>query len=438
MEMRTYVRVFVWLGYLSFAAYAQDPQPSRIELKSPGTKETLLFDARPVQSHSPIVYYDQMIDGKPELDITHQLGIMFNGKPVMSTGFLNYPVMEVLQNLYLEPWVSDDDAAQFLTTFETFPIIETYCLHAPEDKLGFQCARPDQLKKTGWFLKDLAVKKADWDPSKKKLKLLSLGEGTSGFVPYAVASGHDAKGIDLIYDAAENVDVSKMEDASEKDDLEMLQWYAKIFKKADLVKQGNATELDKLDFYQQGIGTYDHVVGHFLLGHLIDLNPDYKPAVEMIKQSFDLLKPGGTLRFNFAVSFLLRKDFRDAVMKALLKKGVYAGLVVLRRTPTFDLDPVFMETHGTSFADCLEFDGEALKDCFFKLPVFGVFPRGVKREHLSSFSDGQIRRFILHYLNRYGVDHKSVFHTDQMQEILVIKKYDKKMYDQMVKDGVIR
>lgn len=203
-------------------------------------------------------------DGVTEID-TRGEEIPFS---VAITGELQYPLPFILANLCLESWIPETDRSHFAVRTKPYVVDSTF---ADGDDLTVPAARA-----------------ADF-------RILSLGEGMSPFIPWLnrTPRGADAeaRGVDVWYgDAA-------LEASDNKAHLEA---YRRAYR--DHLIRGDAAVLADLPRDPAGVELkYDLIVSHYLFPYLSEAD-----QASMLRRSVDLLKPGGTLRFNHAEAFVSR------------------------------------------------------------------------------------------------------------------------------------
>jgi len=237
--------------------------------------------------------------GKAQLVTLPQFEYAGTIAPITVTGEWHYPTPVVLLHLGLSSWISVEQERD-------------YRAQARREILYFHC--PDQR------LKNISLKILHSDKklypnleSYRGKKILSLGEGYSGLVPFLNRHKIHAFGLDLWYD--ENIEIPKPTLG-----LQFMQTYRKRFK--DSLITSDATRMRDIPDK-----TYDMVVSHFLFEYL-----DKSLQTKMLEESLRVLKPGGLLRYAFHAnpSLLLERDGvgkirarrnLDSVLKDTLHNG---------------------------------------------------------------------------------------------------------------------
>ncbi len=130
------------------------------------------------------------------------------------------------------------------------------------------------------------------------LKVLSIGEGFSGLVPFLLKKGAAAQGVDLVYGGAIDDGVAGKE--------YMLAYQKKY---SENLFFGDAQDLPD-DFDS---ASYDLVLMHCVLESI----PNEAKA---IKEAFRLLKPKGELRFNLVGTF--SQERKEAFEKGIAEMGL--------------------------------------------------------------------------------------------------------------------
>ena len=269
---------------------------------------------------------------KPFGTTTHQgveiLASNLEGTPSTITGLFEYSTPEVLADLGLEDWITEEQRVVYAVSVEP-----------GEPTAVCECKKPRKCECLG----------EDHDLLMPKLEdlasILSLGEGVSGFVPHLVGRGIDAKGLDLFYaPEGPNFVPTNNENAHEAI---LANWYVNKFRDALLF--GDATNMKNppSDRYARvGEASYAMVVSHDVFNHL---TPDDR--VKMASEAFRVVKQGGIMVFNRAQGLTGEENqkFLARMINAL------AGIAPLqytieRRTVTIDLTPETRETIRSTLA----------------------------------------------------------------------------------------
>lgn len=167
----------------------------------------------------------------------------------------------------------------------------------------------------------LAVKLESPDPMPAALplevgrsKILTLGEGYSGFLPYLVDNGYQAIAVDLWYD----------------DDLTPLRRYPHYSHLLDYVREyrsslvaGNVNDLANLTrsgtrFSLSAAGPFDLIVSHQMFDRLTPIN-----KIKMITEGLTYLRAGGTFKIAF---------WQPSLRESLLRTGRQADLSLFNAT----------------------------------------------------------------------------------------------------------
>ncbi len=201
------------------------------------------------------------------------VGGTFNSHDPIITGEHLYPTPFVLKNLGLSSFTPKADLRHITLDDNNYELVATSQYTDLEER---------HLKR----LFNLAL------DSLKGKKVLSLGEGSSGLMPFMRNHGIDAYGLDLVYDQ----EISNIE--SDVYGIEFLKSYIKKYKQ--FLFSGDATNL----YEAEPLGTpsvslknsevFDMVVSHMLFSYL-----DSEGMVKMITGGLRALKKGGTLRYAF-------------------------------------------------------------------------------------------------------------------------------------------
>ncbi len=115
----------------------------------------------------------------------------------------------------------------------------------------------------------------------KDKKILSLGEGTSGLVPYFRSKGANAVGLDLWYDPATPIPEAAMQ-------TDIMRAYRKKYQHCLI--EGSASDLCGIES-----GAIDLITSHKVFNYL-----DPQTQSGMLSESVRVVKDGGTIHFNYA------------------------------------------------------------------------------------------------------------------------------------------
>jgi len=275
--------------------------------------------------------------GKAQLVTLPQTEYAGTIAPITVTGEWHYPTPIVLLHLGLASWISTEQERD-------------YRAQSRSNILYFH-SLDRSLKNVG--LKVLLLDKKLYPnlESYRGKKILSLGEGYSGLVPFLNRHKIHAFGLDLWYD--ENIEIPKPTLG-----WRFMQSYRKRYK--DFLITSDATQMPNIPDK-----SYDMVVSHFLFEYL-------KESLQrkMLEESLRVLKPGGLLRYAFHAnpSLLLERDgnrnirARRNLDKLLIKKLYNGGLI--REMLMINLDSTArLQGHGPFTLDTLNWkDYLKLKD----------------------------------------------------------------------------
>lgn len=186
-----------------------------------------------------------------------------SSEKIKITGEWAYPTPYVLNNLFLSKWITDEQKQYWNTGY-----LSKGHTSLPGEFLPLEKEDIEEIVNVDFIGKDI----------------LSVGEGTSGLIPFlnqlAKDKGSDAKilGMDLWYADPFMSKVSEQE----------REYYLKYRK---ILKQGDAATLKGLK-----PESFDMVLSHYLFGHL-----PREIQVKFLSRAFELLKSGGSIRWNDVV-----------------------------------------------------------------------------------------------------------------------------------------
>lgn len=214
---------------------------------------------------------------------------------VAVTGELIYPTPWILNNLQLGGWITQAQQDQWELESQRLSVIHA---EAPYEKLD-----------------ETAIDELNHIPMEGQ-NVLSVGEGASGFIPFVERHRFERGTQELIF----GLDLWYAEEHMQEVDIFERHYFSRY---QPLVKKGDAGDL----FAHFKTPTFDLIVANYVFTYL-----PARTKIEFVRQSLNLLKPQGTLRFNTARALENPNEFTAFLNEAIPVEQRAAYKVALVRS----------------------------------------------------------------------------------------------------------